>query len=293
MQSATAIVLAAILASSCATTAPGGSLAYQVYTSGPKSFGVTSTIIYGPTEALLVDAQFNYEEAGRLADNIDRLGRRLTTIFITHPDPDHYVGLAVLQKRFPGARILMTETARSNYRMHIEEIRAQYSKGSRRAETPPAEPIAQALRATRLAVDGRPVEVLADLQGDVPDTPANSAIWVPFLRLLVTGDLAFEQIHPYLDKSTPEGRAAWAADVRRLEALGPSVVVAGHKRDAGDPDTPDALRATRTYVMEFDRELNAHADAASVEAQMLRLHPSYGYPLFLKIASKSAQRTTP
>lgn len=85
-----AVLLAiAIVVASCATTAPGGSLAYQVHTGGPKSFGVTSTIVYGPTEALLVDAQFNYEEAGRLADEIDRLGRRLTTIFITHPDPDH------------------------------------------------------------------------------------------------------------------------------------------------------------------------------------------------------------
>jgi glyoxylase-like metal-dependent hydrolase (beta-lactamase superfamily II) len=123
--------------------------------------------------------------------------------------------------------------------------------------------------------------------------PANSAIWVPSLRLLVTGDLAFEQVHPYLDQSTPKGRAAWAVDVRKLEDLRPAVVVAGHKRDAGDPDTPDALEATRTYVMEFDRQLNDHADAAGVEAQMLRLHPAYGYALFLKIASRSAHRTAP
>src|SRR5690242_3458827 len=93
-RSAIAALSAVLLVSSCATTAPVGPLAYQVHTGGPKSFGVTSTIIYGPAEALLVDAQFNYEEAGHLADSIDRLGRRLTTIFITHPDPDHYVGLA-------------------------------------------------------------------------------------------------------------------------------------------------------------------------------------------------------
>ncbi|HST01345.1 MAG TPA: MBL fold metallo-hydrolase [Usitatibacter sp.] len=283
----------ALLVTSCAAIAPGGSLAYQVHTGGPKSYGVTSTVVYGPTEALLVDAQFNYEEAGRLADEIDHLGRRLTTIFITHPDPDHYVGLAVLQKRFPGARILMTDTARSHYRMHIQEIRMQYSKGSRRAETPPAEPIAQALSGKTLVVDGQRVEVIADLQGDVADMPANSAIWVPSLRLLVAGDLAFEQVHPYLDESTPKGRAAWAADVRRLEDLRPAVVVAGHKRDAGDPDSPGVLEDTSTYVMEFDRELNAHADAAGVEAEMLRLHPDYGYPLFLKIASRSAHRTAP
>ena len=91
----------------------------------------------------------------------------------------------------------------------------------------------------------------------------------------------------------PKGRSAWAGDLRKLEALHHAVVVAGHKRDAADTDSPGALEATRAYVMEFDRELNARAGAADVEAEMLRLHPAYGYPLFLKIASRSAQRAAP
>src|SRR5205085_9723661 len=40
----------------------------EVFTAGDSGYAVTSTIIYGPKDAILVDAQFTHADANRLAD---------------------------------------------------------------------------------------------------------------------------------------------------------------------------------------------------------------------------------
>ncbi|WP_223850266.1 MBL fold metallo-hydrolase [Paracoccus yeei] len=77
----------------------------KVFISGNQNdgFGVSSTIIYGPQEALLVDAQFTLANAHRLVAEIFEVDRNLTQIFIGHLYPDHYLGLEVVKDAFPDA----------------------------------------------------------------------------------------------------------------------------------------------------------------------------------------------
>jgi glyoxylase-like metal-dependent hydrolase (beta-lactamase superfamily II) len=65
---------------------------------------VTSTLIFGARDAVLVDALETVAEATALADWVTLHDRRLTTIYITHGRGDHFLGLPVLLDRFPGAR---------------------------------------------------------------------------------------------------------------------------------------------------------------------------------------------
>ena len=59
----------------------------------------TSTLIFGAHDAVLVDALMTVPEATALADWIALHDRRLTTIYITHGDGDHFLGLPVLLDR--------------------------------------------------------------------------------------------------------------------------------------------------------------------------------------------------
>src|SRR5271155_80722 len=77
----------------------------EVFTGNEDSWGVTSTLIYGKTEAILVDSQFRISQAKKLADRVAATGRHLKAIMITHPDDDHYIGTAVLHERYPQAPI--------------------------------------------------------------------------------------------------------------------------------------------------------------------------------------------
>ena len=98
-----------LLAGAALIAATGSALAQplqlQVYNPGDKAvFPVTSSLILGKHDALLVDAQFSSHEADELVRRIQASGKRLTTIFISHGDPDFYFGLDTLLRAFPRPR---------------------------------------------------------------------------------------------------------------------------------------------------------------------------------------------
>src|ERR1700683_5701393 len=69
---------------------------------------MTSTLIFGEYDAVLVDAMTAVAEAEALADWIALHHRHLETIYITHAHFDHFYGLSILLDRFPGARAIAT-----------------------------------------------------------------------------------------------------------------------------------------------------------------------------------------
>src|ERR1700722_7979719 len=92
-------------------TAPGKTMVGE----RPKPFGepfgfdpMTSTLIFGEYDAVLVDAMTTVAEAEALADWIALHNRNLETIYITHAHFDHFYGLSILLERFPAARAIAT-----------------------------------------------------------------------------------------------------------------------------------------------------------------------------------------
>ena len=85
-------------------TAPGKAMVGE----RPKPFGealgfdpITSTLIFGEYDAVLVGAMTTVAEAEALADWISLHNRNLETIYITHAHFDHFYGLGILLDRFP------------------------------------------------------------------------------------------------------------------------------------------------------------------------------------------------
>jgi glyoxylase-like metal-dependent hydrolase (beta-lactamase superfamily II) len=92
-------------------TAPGKTMVGE----RPKPFGealgfdpITSTLVFGEYDAVLVDAMGTVAEAEALADWVALHNRNLETIYITHAHFDHFYGLSILLDRFPGARAIAT-----------------------------------------------------------------------------------------------------------------------------------------------------------------------------------------
>src|ERR1700689_4315430 len=93
-------------------TAPGKAMVGE----RPKPFGealgfdpITSTLIFGEHDAVLVDAMMTVAEAEALADWVALHNRNLETIYITYAHFDHFYGLGILLDRFPGARGIATQ----------------------------------------------------------------------------------------------------------------------------------------------------------------------------------------
>lgn len=84
-------------------------LTLDVYNPGNNSvFPVSSEIISGSSEVVLIDAQFQKNDAQQLVDKIKKLNKKLTTIYISHSDPDYYFGLDTLTNAFPEAKVIAT-----------------------------------------------------------------------------------------------------------------------------------------------------------------------------------------
>ena len=96
--------LLGVLSASRVSAAEESALTLEVFTSTPHGYSVTSTLVYGENELLLIDPQFLLSEARQVVDMIRATGRTLTTIYSTHAHPDHFLGVAAIKEAFPEAR---------------------------------------------------------------------------------------------------------------------------------------------------------------------------------------------
>jgi len=251
-----------------ATSAP--KLHIEEVGSDSMSFDVIATMIVGPSEVLLWDAQYHVGDARRLADRVAATGKHLKAIVISHPDHDHYSGAAAIVERFPGTPVYMTQKAIAHYDTTKRGFEMEKSRRPAMLADSLVTPVA--LPSTHLSVDGEEVTVIPDLTGDVI-VPTNSVLWIPSLRTALVGDVAFNGVHPWLGSSTEATRAAWRASIARVAALHPAVVVAGHKKDVAAPDSPDVLRFMDGYLADFNSIRKASSGGRELATAMLRKYP--------------------
>ncbi len=88
-------------------------LTLEVYNADGNSFHVNSTLVYGDTEAMVVDTGFTKADALRIAAKVLDSGKTLKTIFISQADPDYYFGAEVLKQLFPQAEVVATPAVRA------------------------------------------------------------------------------------------------------------------------------------------------------------------------------------
>ena len=89
----------------------------------------TSVLISGPTEAVLIDAQYLKDDVRDLGDFIERTGKTLTAICVTHAHADHYAGAEVLAARFPSARYVALPSVVTAIRDTIQQLGDAWLEG--------------------------------------------------------------------------------------------------------------------------------------------------------------------
>jgi len=264
-------------------------LRLQVFIGEVDSYDVTSTLIYGKTESILVDGQFRISEATKLADQIAATGTHLKAIIITHPDEDHYFGTAILHQRFPDTPIYMTAAALDEFHRTSARYLAAI-KAKAPTETPDSVPTPEVLPTTIFAVDGEAVDVIKDVQGDVLKT-TNTFVWIPSLRAVIAGDIVFNGVYAWLTASTVETRRAWHESLQLIAALRPQVVIAGHKKDRSFPDSLQAVTTMEKYLNDFDAGIKTSSTADELVAMMKKKYPDWTQDLLLVASAKAAMAT--
>ena len=248
----------------------------------------TVTLICGERNAVLVDTFLSQEHTRELIDWIELHDRNLETIYITHGHPDHFFGLALLLEHFPRARALAPRDVVEKMKKVIadEQRDARWSRLFSMQDSPRLEP-AQALEGDSFELEGH---VLRTIDLGHTDTDDTTALYVPSIGLVVSGDCVYNDAHPYLAESDEAGRRAWLAALDTIEALEPVAVVAGH--GPLDPDSsPRHIDETRQYILEFERANRATGTARELYDWMIERYPDRINPGSLWGAAHAAKKS--
>ncbi|QSE88025.1 MBL fold metallo-hydrolase (plasmid) [Rhodococcus pseudokoreensis] len=257
-------------------------LSLDVYTSPQRdlpaggSFSpTTATLVLGPTEAILVDTGYTLDDVHEVARRLETSGRSLTTIYITHAHPDHYLGLEWLLTRFPQARAVAVPAVADKIAQELDITRTRWTAmfdGLALDNSYIPEP----LEGTVLSVDGHELRILTIGQGDIPH---NTVVHIPAIEAVIAGDIVYNGINPFLAASGPNEWQQWIASIDEVAALAPRIVVAGHKRpDLPDDDPAASLDGTRAYIDAFTDAVNDKDTARDVVRHLKSLFPDYGNP---------------
>jgi glyoxylase-like metal-dependent hydrolase (beta-lactamase superfamily II) len=244
----------------------------------PRRFGeplgfdpITSTLIFGEYDAVLVDAMMTVAEAEALANWVALHNRNLETIYITHAHFDHFYGLSILLDRFPGARAIATPRTLNGMQMSFTPVVERLARRLFPGQVPTRLVAPEPYEHGTFTLEGQELHILDQGHTDSADT---TSLHVPSIGLIVAGDVVYNQCRMYVGDTTPESRKNWIAALDRLAALNPAMVVAGHKKP-GAPDSPAAIQETKRYLQDFDRLQKTATSDEKLFDQMTDLYPDW------------------
>lgn len=252
-----------------ATNAAAAPLHLEVYNPGEKGvFPVSSEIVTGAREAMLIDAQFARSDAEAIVQKLKASGKTLTTIYISHSDPDFYFGLDVIRTAFPQARIVATPQTVAAIRQSMQGKLAYWGP-ILKDNAPKSLVLPEPLAGDRLTLEGHDIEIRG-LNG--PDAK-RTYLWIPSLKTVAGGVVVFGGSHVWVaDTQTTDSRRAWLRTLDNIAALKPATVVPGHYSGAM-PKGLAAVQFTASYLKTFEAEAAKAANGAALTEAMKAAYP--------------------
>lgn len=226
---------------------------------------ISSTLIYGEHDAILVDAPHTTEKAREVAEWVAASGKNLVAMYATHGHGDHWFGFAEVAKRFPAADILGTEGTVALARYQATD-RMSFWLSQFPGQVVENVLLPKVVDSHTYLLEGHAVHFVEAGDSDTQDT---TFVHVPELDLVVAGDIVYNGVHPFLAGGDAQRRRDWIAAIDKIAALKPAAVVAGHKAPANDDD-PTHVSRTRDYLRDAE-EVRAIARNAKEFADLMAL----------------------
>jgi glyoxylase-like metal-dependent hydrolase (beta-lactamase superfamily II) len=232
---------------------------------------------------MLVDAQLTKTSAERVLQEIKETKKQLSIIYITHEHADHFLGLEVFKEAYPRVRITAAPAVVDRINKVYQEKVDKWKKILGPGATSQVVPIGK-FDGNFIEFESSRIEVLKHIQGD---TDENTMLWIPGQRILIAGDVLFNNMHVYTAETDSKARGKWLNSLNTIRELRPSVVIPGHSKVGAPLDASTALDFTESYLLAFEEELKKAKDPDSLINAMKEKFPSSDLLLAIERGAKA------
>ena len=279
------VVVSLLFLVSCPSAFASGqhSFSIKVFTSPDDQFWNNSVIIEGAHEVMLVDAQLTKTNAEGVLQVIKETKKPLSIIYITHEHADHFLGLEVFKEAYPRVRIIansaVVDRINKVYQEKIDKWKAILGSGATSHVV-----AIDKFDGDVINFESSRMEIVKNVQGD---TDENTMLWIPGQRILIAGDVLFNDMHVYTAETDCKARGKWLNSLQKIRELKPSVVVPGHSKGGAPLDASTAVDFTENYLLAFEDELKKAKDPDSLVNAMKERFPSADLLLAIERGAKA------
>jgi glyoxylase-like metal-dependent hydrolase (beta-lactamase superfamily II) len=255
----------------------------KVFTSPDDQFWANSVVIEGTHEVMLVDAQLTKTNAERVLQEIRETKKPLSMIYITHEHADHFLGLEVFKEAYPGVKIIANSAVTDRINKVYQEKVDKWKKilGSSASSRVV---VIEKFDGDSINFENSKIEIIKNVQGD---TDQNTMLWIPGQRILIAGDVLFNNMHTYTAETDSKARQKWLNSLNEIRELKPSVVIPGHSKAGAPLDASSAVDFTENYLLAFEEELKKAKDPDSLINAMKERFPSADLLLAIERGAKA------
>ena len=279
-------VISPLLLMSCPSAFASGQqhgFSIKVFTSPDDQFWNNSVIVEGEHQVMLVDAQLTKTSAERLLQEIKETKKPLSIIYITHEHADHFLGLEVFREAYPRVRIIANSAVVDRVNKVYPEKIDKWKKILGSGATSHVVAI-EKFDGNFIEFENAKIEILKNIQGD---TDENTMLWIPGQRILIAGDVVFNNMHVYTAETDNKARGKWLNSLNTIRELKPSIVIPGHSKVGAPLDASTAVDFTENYLLVFEEELKKAKDSDSLINAMKERFPSADFLLALDRGAKA------
>ena len=192
-------------------------LSIQSVASSEATPGPTPNLVSDASEALLFDVPMLQSDAARLADVIERSGKQLKTVFISHAHPDHFFASDLIADRFPAARFVSLQNVVADIEADgpwmLSMLQDRLGPEAAKRLVVPA-----ALAAPVLEEGASRLDVVEFGESEAKHM---ATLHIPELLTLISADLVYHGAHLYLQERHIDGwLAAGPMNSRTLRVAG-------------------------------------------------------------------------
>ena len=276
------LATASTLLTSQLMAADSSALTFDVYNADGNSFYVTSTLIYGESDAMVIDTGFTKADALRIAAKVYDSGKELKTIFISQADPDYYFGAEVLHDLFPDAKIITTAAVKKTIEKKLD-FKVGFWGPKMGTNAPNIPYIPQVITDNTLMLEGKKIEIRGT-QGVLAHRPY---LWIPSEKTILGNVGIYGNLHVWMaDSQSKASINAWTAQLKEMQALAPQRVIPGHKTAATQTLDSSLIQYTQTYIQDFVQAKETSKTSQQLIDLMLSQYANAAEPSSLELGAK-------